>query len=77
LHMILVIRNSGRLIIAPTISQVIKQLKSSVTKQLGFSLWQRSYHDHIIRNHNDYIRIAEYIESNPARWTEDMYYIKH
>jgi len=72
-----VIRNSGRLIIAPTISQVIKQLKSSVTKQLGVSIRQRSYHDHIIRNHSDYIRIAEYIENNPARWTEDMYYIKY
>ena len=37
-------------------------------------LWQRGYHDHVIRNEEDYRSIWEYIDNNPARWTEDEYY---
>ena len=39
-----------------------------------FTVWQRSYHEHVIRNEKDYREIREYIENNPARWAEDMYY---
>lgn len=39
-------------------------------------VWQRSFYDHIIRNDIDYVRIAEYIENNPAKWEEDRYYTK-
>ena len=31
-------------------------------------LWQRNYHDHIIRNEAEYNRIKTYIENNPAKW---------
>ena len=58
----------------PTVSRVIKQCKEYVTKKIGFSPWQRNYHDHVIRNQEDYNRIAEYIENNPFRWAEDRYY---
>jgi REP element-mobilizing transposase RayT len=34
-------------------------------------VWQRNYHEHIIRNENDLNRIREYIVGNPARWAED------
>ncbi|MEG3030601.1 MAG: transposase, partial [Oscillospiraceae bacterium] len=37
-----------------SISQLIKSFKTLVTKEIGFSLWQRSFHDHIIRNERDY-----------------------
>jgi len=37
----------------------------------GVSLWQRNYHEHIIRNEADYKRIAEYVATNPQRWVED------
>ena len=79
-HMIIVINdngrtgNNGRTQFAPTVSRIIKQFKGSITKQIGFSIWQRSFHDHIIRDENDYKRIAEYIENNPQRWTEDCFY---
>ena len=59
----------------PTISRIIKQFKGAITKQVGFSPWQKSFHDHVIRNQEDYNRVAEYIENNPARWTDDQYYI--
>ena len=74
LHMILLINNNGRAMRAPTISNVINQMKGYVTKQIGYSIWQKLFHDHIIRGENDYLRIWQYIEDNPARWAEDKYY---
>ena len=34
-------------------------------------LWQSNYHDHIIRNQQEYDRIKEYIINNPLKWDED------
>ena len=62
---------------APTndLSMRIKAFKSLVTKALGFPIFQRSYYDHVIRCEEDYLRIAEYIQNNPAKWMEDTYYV--
>ncbi|MCL2761180.1 MAG: transposase [Desulfuromonadales bacterium] len=76
IHMIITIGSSGRTKFAPTISRILKQFKSSITKKIGFSLWQKSFHDHIIRDEDDYLRIWQYIDENPARWNEDRYYKK-
>ncbi len=38
--------------------------------------WQSRFHDHIIRNEQDYQRIAEYINHNPAKWVSDKFYLK-
>ena len=65
---------SGRPMAAPTMSRIINQLKGSTSKQIGFSIWQKLYHDRIIRNADEYNRIAEYIESNPANWKDDCFY---
>ena len=73
-RMIVVIGDSGRTQFAPTISRAIKQFKGSVTNQIGFSLWQKSYHDHIIRSAAQYRRIWQYIDTNPATWPQDCYY---
>ena len=64
---------------APTnarVGKLIRSWKILVTKQLGFSIWQRSYYDHIIRSEKDYNQIAQYIEENPAKWCDDTYYCK-
>ena len=45
-----------------------------VTKELGYSIFQSSYHDHIIRDENDYLTHWQYIDSNPAGWEDDEYY---
>ncbi|MCL2760970.1 MAG: hypothetical protein FWD70_04910 [Desulfuromonadales bacterium] len=75
-HIITIIDyDHGRTLCAPTISRVIKQCKEYVTKQIGFSPWQKSFHDHIIRDETDYTRIAEHIENNPANWENDNYYV--
>ncbi len=80
LHMILFVntdKEHGRLRIAPTgISVTIQQMKRRVSKQIGFSIWQKSFHDHIIRDEDEYKKTWQYIDENPARWAEDCYYVK-
>jgi REP element-mobilizing transposase RayT len=34
-------------------------------------IWQRSYHDHIIRNEESLNKIRDYIRNNPETWGED------
>lgn len=58
----------------PSLSTIINQLKGAITKQIGKSIWQRSFYDHIIRDDQDYERIWQYIEWNPLKWQEDQYY---
>jgi putative transposase len=43
----------------------------------GVPMWQRNYHEHIIRNEADYNRIAEYVIANPQRWIEDKLHPKN
>ena len=64
----------GRPMVAPTISTVIQQMKGNVSKQIDHSIWQKSFHDHVIRNEQDYLKIAEYILGNPMKWAEDCFY---
>lgn len=37
-------------------------------------LWQRGYHDHIVRDEKDFLGIWTYIENNPLKWELDRYY---
>ena len=72
-----------------SISSIVRAFKSATTnavrKYVGtqravsenmYNIWQRSFYDHIIRNEEDYLRIWQYIDENPAKWTEDDYYVK-
>ena len=76
IHLLLQIKTDtdGRPMVAPTISTVVQQLKGVATKQIGKSVWQKLYHDHVIRDEHDYLKIWEYIENNPRRWQEDCFY---
>ncbi len=75
-HLILQIHTdkNGRLIAAPTVSTIIGQMKRWASRQAKIPLWQKSYHEHVIRSEADYREIWEYIDTNPARWAEDRYY---
>ncbi|GAB6011474.1 transposase [Viscerimonas tarda] len=57
-----------------TIGSIVRGYKSAVSKQLGFSVWQRNYHEHIIRNNQSYQKIAGYIINNPTNWADDGFY---
>lgn len=59
---------NGRIISAPTLSVVVGQMKRWVSKQIGFPIWQKSFHDHIIRNEQDYNAIRRYIYENPEKY---------
>ena len=52
-----------------TIASIVRSIKVLTTKEIGESIFQRSYYDHIIRNQDDYNEIWEYIENNPKAWT--------
>ncbi|MCD7917941.1 MAG: hypothetical protein LUF84_05755 [Clostridiales bacterium] len=54
-----------------TVSRIVKQLKGTITKQLGYSVWQRSFYDHILRNEDDYLLTVQYIDENPLKWEFD------
>ena len=60
-----------------TISSIIGSYKSAVTKhahRLGYEFeWQERFYDIIIRDEESYIRIANYIKNNPAKWEEDKF----
>ena len=76
-HILLVLPpDNGRALRAPTLSRIVRAWKETVTKTLGKAIWQKSFYDHIIRNEADYLRIWNYIDTNPVQWREDEYYIK-
>ena len=56
------------------IPHFISTWKRFCHRDLGQKIFQRSYHDHVIRNDADYLKIWEYIENNPYRWKEDCFY---
>ena len=76
IHLLLQINadEDGRAMLAPTISAVVQQMKGYVTKQIGHSIWQKLFHDHVVRGERDYLKIWEYIDSNPIKWAEDCFY---
>lgn len=60
------------------LASIVRGFKSAVTtwarkNNITFN-WQSRYHDHIIRNQNEYNRIANYILNNPANWQEDKFF---
>ncbi len=61
-----------------SIGAIIGQFKSIVTKRInslrgtpGLDVWQRNYHEHVIRDENELQEIREYIVGNLGRWAED------
>lgn len=60
-----------------SVSTIIRSYKSAVTKhanRLGLENgWQSRFHDHIIRNAEEYQRISDYIINNPVNWDVDKF----
>ena len=76
-HAIMIIEKADEQV---PITRVVGQYKMSVTKMIRRSnpdkvVWQRSFHDHIIRNQVDYERIWLYIHGNPQKWSEDCFFV--
>jgi len=57
------------------VPRAIQQFKASVSREAKTAdIWQKKYHDHIIRNEEDYLNIWRYIDENPIKWKEDRYF---
>ena len=80
IHIILTIQKTAGASPCPTVSDVIcayKSLTTIICKKNGYGeekVFQSSFYDHIIRDEDDYITKAQYIENNPSKWFEDKYY---
>ena len=81
IHLLLSLESDGTGNPSPTVGTIIGWYKYSISKQanqalgtVGTAIFQRSYHDHVIRNEKDYTEIWEYIENNPRKWALDRYY---
>ena len=65
----------GRSVISKAIGYVKMNASKEIHNRFGkTNLWQRGFHDHIIRDRNDYEKIAKYIDENPMRWYYDELY---
>lgn len=65
-------------LVAGSLGAIIGQFKSKTARRInalretrGAPVWQRNYHDHIIRNEVDLFRIRTYIANNPMQWGLD------
>ena len=79
IHLILLVKNNIGTSKAPSptnniISHSISTLKRFVNRDVGENIFQRSFYDHIIRGENDYLKIWNYIDTNPQKWEEDCFY---
>ena len=82
IHMIIRLDNGSMWASTPTdcqpqhnrISNIVRSIKVLVAKEIGESIFQRSYYDHVIRNQRDYEEHINYICKNPLRWKIDELY---
>jgi REP element-mobilizing transposase RayT len=83
LHGILVLATTAESAAPPVLGEIVGAFKSLTTdlyikgvKQSGWlpfrgRLWQRNFHEHIIRNEKTLQRIRQYIVDNPIHWEID------
>ncbi|MBI4652409.1 hypothetical protein HY745_14265 [Candidatus Desantisbacteria bacterium] len=61
------------------LASVIRGFKIGVTKNArlinGDFAWQTRFYDNIIRNDEGYYHIKNYIETNPANWSQDKLFL--
>ena len=64
-----------------SLGALVAGFKSAATKRVnrhrqtpGAPVWQRNYHDRVIRNAREWRRIRRYIATNPARWHTDTHH---
>ena len=76
-HLLLQIHadEGGRPMVAPTVSRVVAQMKGAAVKAFGQPIWQKGFHDHIVRTESDLQGIWAYIDGNPYAWEQDCFYL--
>ena len=71
IHLIIILNNDSN---NQNISNAIRSYKILVSKEIGKSIFQSSFYDHIIRDYNDYMIRVRYIQENPVKWAYDPYH---
>jgi len=68
-------------LIPNSLGAIVGQFKTASAKRInvlrdarGIPVWQRNYHEHIIRNERELENIWKYIDANPANWENDEEY---
>jgi len=61
-----------------SIPAIVRSFKSaasmrirSLPSHLNTIVWQRGYHEHVIRDEKEYRNACEYVRINPGRWQSD------
>jgi len=61
-----------------SLGAIVRSFKSAVTKRInetrdtaGVPVWHRNYYEHIIRDEKSLNAIRQYIDGNPANWTNE------
>lgn len=89
IHIILLISGDGTTQGSfPTpVSEIVQRFKTITTKlyidgvksgdypPFDKKIWQKSFHDHVIRNGQDYQEVWNYIDENPLKWEESNHKI--
>ena len=80
-HLIVIIHPDGNIPCSADLSaqkatdeallKVIGSMKRWVSRQLGYSIWQKSFHERIIRNHTELVEVRQYIQDNPRKYAND------
>ena len=81
IHAILLLEETAGASPRPTVTDIVCAYKSLATRQCKKvqpidKLFQTSFYEHVIRGHEDYNEIAEYIMNNPKQWELDKLYTK-
>jgi hypothetical protein len=61
------------------LGEIVRTFKAASTyairRECGQAFaWQRNYHERVIRDERELQIFAEYITTNPARWSSDVMY---
>ena len=64
---------------SPALGKIMAYFKYQSTKRINqyynrapTRIWQRNYHDHVIRDDKDLQRLHQYIQENPMKWSLDQ-----
>lgn len=57
-----------------TLSRIVKHYKANTSREITYSIWQKSFYEHIIRNEKEYLKVKEYIRNNIINWKKDEYF---
>jgi hypothetical protein len=68
------------LVIPGSLAAIVRAYKAAVARRIselrgtpGVAVWQRGYHERIIRSEQHLDAARAYIMDNPRRWAEDQF----